>query len=49
MKEEKARVSAAPPAFFRALESTEPANQRVLHDPYAKQLLGGISKVLFNI
>ena len=48
MKEEKPRVSAAPPAFFRALESTEPANQRVLYDPYAQQLLGGISKVLFN-
>jgi len=48
MKEERARVSAAPPAFFRALESTEPASQRVLYDPYAQQLLGGISKVLFN-
>ena len=48
MKEEKPRVSAAPPAFFRALESIEPANQRVLYDPYAAQLLGGISKVLFN-
>jgi methyltransferase (TIGR00027 family) len=48
MKEGKATVTAVPAALFRALESIKPANQRVLYDPYAKQFLSGIPKVLLN-
>jgi len=49
MKEETPTVSAVPAAFFRALESIQPANKRILYDPYAAQLLSGISKVLLNM
>jgi len=48
MKEEKPTISAVPAAFFRALESIQPAKKRILHDPYAAQFLGGISKVLLH-
>ncbi|MFC1924988.1 SAM-dependent methyltransferase [Chloroflexota bacterium] len=34
--------------FFRALESIQPANKRILHDAYAAQFLSGISKVLLH-
>jgi len=40
--------SAVPAAFFRALESIQPAKKRILHDPYAAQFLSGISKVLLH-
>jgi len=48
MKEERPTVSAVPAAFFRALESIQPAKKRILHDPYAAQFLSGISKVLLH-
>jgi methyltransferase (TIGR00027 family) len=48
MKEERPTISAVPAALFRALESIQPAKKRILHDPYAAQFLGGISKLILH-
>jgi methyltransferase (TIGR00027 family) len=48
MKKGKASTSAVSAAVFRALESIKPANERILYDPYAIQLLSGMPKALLN-
>jgi len=46
MKEGQASKTAENVAAFRVLESLRPANERVLHDPYAIQFLTGIYSIL---
>ena len=48
MKEGKASSSAAMAALFRSLESIQPANERVLYDPYSIQLLSGVQNTIFK-